>query len=63
MTSLHSRHIQPLILAGLTGDNWGIKDYESRGGYQQLRRILKDKVAPDALIAAGALELISKPAE
>ena len=51
MTSLHSRHIKPLILAGLTGDNWGLKDYESRGGYQQLRRILKDKVTPDALIA------------
>ena len=51
MTSLHSRHIKPLILAGLNGNNWGLKDYESRGGYQQLRRILKDKVTPDALIA------------
>jgi NADH-quinone oxidoreductase subunit F len=38
-------------LAGLNGNNWGLKDYESRGGYQQLRRILKDKVTPDALIA------------
>ena len=37
MTSLHSRHIKPLILAGLNGNNWGLKDYESRGGYQQLR--------------------------
>ena len=51
MTSLHTRHIKPLILAGLNGDNWRLNDYESRGGYQQLRRILKDKVTPDALIA------------
>ena len=51
MTSLHGRHIKPLILAGLNGDNWRLKDYESRGGYQQLRRILQDKAAPDAIIA------------
>ena len=51
MTSLHDRHIKPLILAGLNGDNWRLKDYESRGGYQQLRRIINDKVAPDAIIA------------
>jgi NADH-quinone oxidoreductase subunit F len=51
MTSLHDRHIKPLILAGLNGENWRLKDYESRGGYQQLRRIISDKVAPDAIIA------------
>jgi NADH-quinone oxidoreductase subunit F len=51
MTSLHDRHIKPLILAGLNGDNWRLKDYESRGGYQQLRRLINDKVAPDAIIA------------
>ena len=51
MTSLHDRHIKPLILAGLNGDNWRLKDYESRGGYQQLRRIINDKVTPDAIIA------------
>ena len=51
MTSLHTRHIKPLILAGLNGNNWGLKDYENRGGYQQLRRILNDKLTPDALIA------------
>jgi len=51
MTSLHSRHIKPLILAGLDGKNWQLKDYEARGGYQQLRRILTEKITPDAVIA------------
>ncbi len=51
MTSLHSRHMKPLILAGLDGKNWHLKDYEARGGYQQLRRILTEKITPDAVIA------------
>ncbi len=51
MTSLHSRHIKPLILAGLDGKNWHLKDYEARGGYQQLRRIFTEKITPDAVIA------------
>lgn len=51
MSSLHSRHIKPLILAGLDGNNWRLKDYEARGGYQQLRRILSEKITPDAVIA------------
>ncbi|MEY3725265.1 MAG: hypothetical protein RLZZ365_1200 [Pseudomonadota bacterium] len=51
MTSLHSRHIKPLILAGLDGKNWHLKDYEARGGYQQLRRILTENITPDAVIA------------
>jgi NADH-quinone oxidoreductase subunit F len=51
MSSLHSRHIKPLILAGLDGQNWRLKDYEARGGYQQLKRILAEKITPDTLIA------------
>lgn len=51
MSSLHSRHIKPLILAGLDGNNWRLKDYEARGGYQQLKRILSEKITPDAVIA------------
>jgi NADH-quinone oxidoreductase subunit F len=51
MSSLHSRHIKPLILAGLDGKNWRIQEYEARGGYQQLRRILTEKITPDAVIA------------
>ena len=51
MSSLHSRHIKPLILAGLDGQNWRLKDYEARGGYQQLKRIRAEKITPDAVIA------------
>ena len=51
MSSLHSRHIKPLILAGLDGHNWRLKDYEARGGYQQLKRILAEKITPDVVIA------------
>jgi NADH-quinone oxidoreductase subunit F len=39
-TCFHDRHINPQIYAGLTGSNWSLKDYEARGGYQALRRIL-----------------------
>ena len=39
-TCFHGRHINPQIYAGLNGENWRLKDYEARGGYQALRRIL-----------------------
>ncbi len=39
-TCFHDRHISPQIYAGLNGSNWSIKDYEARGGYQALRKIL-----------------------
>src|SRR5256885_15423003 len=43
-TCFHDRHINPQIYADLTGANWSIKDYEARGGYQALRKILgKDR--------------------
>ncbi|UDG82940.1 NADH-quinone oxidoreductase subunit NuoF [Candidatus Vallotia lariciata] len=51
MTSLHSRHINPLILAGLNGENWHLEDYVARGGYQQLRHILEHKIPPEQVIA------------
>ncbi|WP_416548235.1 NADH-quinone oxidoreductase subunit NuoF [Limnohabitans sp. DCL3] len=48
-TCFHDRHIHPQIYAGLNGRNWGIKDYEARGGYAALRKILgKDGSAPNA---------------
>jgi len=50
-TCFHGRHIQPMILAGLDGTNWRLKDYEQRGGYKALRRILAEHIAPDAVIA------------
>ncbi|NBW24380.1 MAG: NADH oxidoreductase (quinone) subunit F, partial [Betaproteobacteria bacterium] len=39
-SSFHGRHIQPQILAGLDGSNWGLAAYEARGGYEALRKIL-----------------------
>jgi len=38
--TLHSRHITPQIYAGIDGSNWGLKEYEERGGYAALRKIL-----------------------
>ncbi|PWF48327.1 NADH-quinone oxidoreductase subunit NuoF [Massilia glaciei] len=51
MTSLHSRHIKPLILAGLDGKNWHLQDYIARGGYSALRRILEEGITPEQVIA------------
>jgi NADH-quinone oxidoreductase subunit F len=51
MTSLHPRHINPLILAGLDGSNWGLSEYVKRGGYESLKRILNDKITPEQVIA------------
>jgi NADH-quinone oxidoreductase subunit F len=54
-TCFHDRHINPQICAGLDGSNWRLKDYEARGGYQALRKILgKDGgegLTPDQVIA------------
>jgi len=50
-TCFHGRHVKPMILAGLTGDNWRLRDYEERGGYSALRRILIEKIPADAVIA------------
>ena len=48
-TCFHSRHINPQIYADLNGANWRLKDYEARGGYQALKKILgKDGAAPAA---------------
>ena len=44
--------LQTMILEGLDGDRtWRLKDYESRGGYKALRKILNEKITPDAIIA------------
>jgi len=39
-TCFHNRHINPQIYADLNGRNWRLKDYEARGGYQALRKVL-----------------------
>ena len=51
MTSLHTRHIDPLILKGLDGKNWHLADYVARGGYESLKRILRDNITPEQIIA------------
>ncbi|MBU1236210.1 MAG: NADH-quinone oxidoreductase subunit NuoF [Gammaproteobacteria bacterium] len=48
--------INPLLSVGWgkgpdQDSSWGIKDYEARGGYQSLRRILAEKMTPDKVIA------------
>ena len=53
-TAFHDRHINPQIMAGLDGKNWRLKDYEARGGYQALRKILAGGDAgmtPDQVVA------------
>lgn len=54
-TCFHGRHISPQILAGLTPEGWRLKDYEARGGYAALRKILGADGGPgmtrDAVIA------------
>jgi NADH-quinone oxidoreductase subunit F len=40
-----------VIMKGLDGANWRLKDYEARGGYQALRKIAAEKVSPEAIIA------------
>jgi len=50
-TCFHGRHLNPVILAGLDGSNWRLKDYERRGGYAALRKVLAGRMPPDAVIA------------
>lgn len=53
-TAFHDRHINPQIMAGLDGKNWHLKDYEARGGYQALRKILaagEAGMTPDQVVA------------
>jgi NADH-quinone oxidoreductase subunit F len=39
-TCFHGRHIGAQIYDGLDGRNWRLADYEARGGYQALRKVL-----------------------
>jgi NADH-quinone oxidoreductase subunit F len=39
-----------LILKDLTGLNWRLRDYEARGGYQALKKILAEKIPPEQII-------------
>ena len=54
-TCFHGRHIGAQIYDGLDGRNWRLKDYESRGGYQALRKVLGldggTAMTPDEVVA------------
>src|SRR5687768_12269819 len=39
-----------ILMKGLTGLNWRIADYEARGGYQALRKILSEGLTPEHVI-------------
>jgi NADH-quinone oxidoreductase subunit F len=40
-----------VILKGLDGLNWRLRDYEAREGYQALRKILQENIPPEQIIA------------
>jgi NADH-quinone oxidoreductase subunit F len=40
-----------ILLTGLDGQNWRLKDYEARQGYAALKKIISEKITPDAVIA------------
>ncbi len=58
MTSLHTRHIDPVILAGLNGANWGLDDYIARGGYSVLKKILAEQTPPDDILTEMKLSAL-----
>ena len=39
-----------ILMKGLDGKNWRLKDYEARDGYAALKKLLGEKVDPTALI-------------
>jgi len=51
----HGRHIEPQIYAGLDGANWHLAQYQARGGYEALRKILGqdggEGLTPDQVVA------------
>jgi len=40
-----------ILMQGLDGRNWRLADYEKRGGYAALKKILAQKLAPESVIA------------
>jgi NADH-quinone oxidoreductase subunit F len=51
MTSLIDYGPDAILMNGLTGENWRLKDYEARDGYAALKKILKDGIKPEDVIA------------
>jgi NADH-quinone oxidoreductase subunit F len=42
---------EAVLMKGLNGLNWRLKDYQERGGYEALRRVLTEKMTPEQVIA------------
>ena len=61
-TCFHDRHIEPQIYAGLDGTNWRLKDYEARGGYAALRKILLPAAAASHARDGERADGAAKPA-
>src|SRR3954466_10745489 len=40
-----------LIMKGITGANSRLADYEARGGYAALKKILSEKIPPEKIVA------------
>ncbi|MBX6393539.1 MAG: NADH-quinone oxidoreductase subunit F, partial [Burkholderiales bacterium] len=40
-----------IIMKGVDGTNWRLADYVKRGGYEALKKVLTEKIAPEAIIA------------
>ena len=40
-----------VIMKGLDGLNWRLKDYEARDGYRALRKIVQEGISPEQVIA------------
>ena len=40
-----------ILMKGLDGQNWRLKDYEARDGYKALKKIIQEKIKPEDLIA------------
>ena len=40
-----------ILMSGLDGRNWRLKDYEARDGYKGLRRIFAEKISCENLVA------------
>jgi NADH-quinone oxidoreductase subunit F len=39
-----------VILKGINGANWRLRDYEARGGYSALKKILAEKIPPEHIV-------------
>jgi NADH-quinone oxidoreductase subunit F len=39
-----------VIMKGISGANWRLKDYESRGGYSALKKIIAENIPPEQVV-------------